>query len=50
VDLITAADIRYCTDDAIFQVKEVDIGKNIFIFPSVYTTVLLNLFKSVKNV
>lgn len=26
VDLITAADIRYCTDDAWFQVKEVDIG------------------------
>lgn len=26
VDLITAADIRYCTNDAWFQVKEVDIG------------------------
>lgn len=26
VDLITAADIRYCTSDAFFQVKEVDIG------------------------
>ncbi|KAJ2943075.1 hypothetical protein O0L34_g18766 [Tuta absoluta] len=26
VDLITAADIRYCTEDAWFQVKEVDIG------------------------
>lgn len=26
VDLITAADIRYCTKDAWFQVKEVDIG------------------------
>ncbi|XP_053687403.1 delta(3,5)-Delta(2,4)-dienoyl-CoA isomerase, mitochondrial [Sabethes cyaneus] len=26
VDLITAADIRYCTRDAWFQVKEVDIG------------------------
>ncbi|XP_017042022.1 delta(3,5)-Delta(2,4)-dienoyl-CoA isomerase, peroxisomal [Drosophila ficusphila] len=26
VDLITAADIRYCTEDAFFQVKEVDIG------------------------
>lgn len=26
VDLITAADIRYCTDDAWFQVKEIDIG------------------------
>ncbi|KAL3274824.1 hypothetical protein HHI36_019607 [Cryptolaemus montrouzieri] len=26
VDLITAADIRYCTQDAWFQVKEVDIG------------------------
>ncbi|XP_037936908.1 delta(3,5)-Delta(2,4)-dienoyl-CoA isomerase, mitochondrial [Teleopsis dalmanni] len=26
VDLITAADIRYCTTDAFFQVKEVDIG------------------------
>ena len=26
VDLITAADIRYCTSDAYFQVKEVDIG------------------------
>lgn len=26
VDLITAADIRYCTDDAWFQVKEVEIG------------------------
>lgn len=26
VDLITSADIRYCTKDAWFQVKEVDIG------------------------
>lgn len=26
VDLITAADIRYCTKDAWFQVKEVDVG------------------------
>jgi Delta3,5-Delta2,4-dienoyl-CoA isomerase len=26
VDFITAADIRYCTKDAWFQVKEVDIG------------------------
>jgi len=26
VDLITASDIRYCTEDAFFQVKEVDIG------------------------
>lgn len=26
VDLITAADVRYCTRDAWFQVKEVDIG------------------------
>lgn len=26
VDLITAADMRYCTEDAWFQVKEVDIG------------------------
>nr|XP_022912283.1 delta(3,5)-Delta(2,4)-dienoyl-CoA isomerase, mitochondrial-like [Onthophagus taurus] len=26
VDMITAADIRYCTKDAYFQVKEVDIG------------------------
>ncbi|PNF41641.1 Delta(3,5)-Delta(2,4)-dienoyl-CoA isomerase, mitochondrial [Cryptotermes secundus] len=26
VDLITAADIRYCTNDAWFQVKEVDTG------------------------
>lgn len=26
VDLITATDIRYCTSDAWFQVKEVDIG------------------------
>lgn len=26
VDLITAADIRYSTQDAFFQVKEVDIG------------------------
>lgn len=26
VDLITAADIRYCTQDAFFQIKEVDIG------------------------
>jgi hypothetical protein len=27
LDLITAADIRYCSSDAWFQVKEVDIGK-----------------------
>ncbi|KAK9511010.1 hypothetical protein O3M35_005665 [Rhynocoris fuscipes] len=26
VDLITAGDIRYCTEDAVFQVKEVDLG------------------------
>ncbi|VTJ56211.1 Hypothetical predicted protein [Marmota monax] len=26
VDLITACDIRYCTQDAVFQVKEVDVG------------------------
>lgn len=26
VDIITAADIRFCTEDAWFQVKEVDIG------------------------
>ncbi|KAK4037397.1 delta(3,5)-Delta(2,4)-dienoyl-CoA isomerase, mitochondrial-like [Daphnia magna] len=26
VDLITAADIRFCTQDAFFQIKEVDIG------------------------
>ncbi|KAM8953674.1 delta(3,5)-Delta(2,4)-dienoyl-CoA isomerase, mitochondrial [Pelodytes ibericus] len=26
VDLVTACDIRYCTQDAWFQVKEVDIG------------------------
>ncbi|KAF6215446.1 hypothetical protein GE061_010199 [Apolygus lucorum] len=26
LNLITAADIRYCTDDAYFSVKEVDIG------------------------
>ncbi|XP_028137611.2 delta(3,5)-Delta(2,4)-dienoyl-CoA isomerase, mitochondrial [Diabrotica virgifera virgifera] len=26
VDLITAADIRYCTKDAYFQVKEVEVG------------------------
>ncbi|KAH8421304.1 hypothetical protein KR009_001047, partial [Drosophila setifemur] len=26
VDLITASDIRYCTEDAFFQVKEVEIG------------------------
>ncbi|CAG9761704.1 unnamed protein product [Ceutorhynchus assimilis] len=26
VDLVTAADMRYCTKDAYFQVKEVDLG------------------------
>ncbi|CAH1962987.1 unnamed protein product [Acanthoscelides obtectus] len=26
VDLISAADIRYCSKDAVFQVKEVDVG------------------------
>ncbi|XP_047541053.1 delta(3,5)-Delta(2,4)-dienoyl-CoA isomerase, mitochondrial [Vanessa atalanta] len=26
VDLITAADMRYCTEEAFFQVKEVDLG------------------------
>ena len=26
IDMITAADIRYCTEDAWFSVKEVDIG------------------------
>jgi len=27
LDLISAADIRYCTSDAVFQIKEVDIGE-----------------------
>lgn len=27
VDVISAVDIRYCTSDAWFQVKEVDIGR-----------------------
>lgn len=26
VSLVTAADIRYCTDDAWFTVKEIDLG------------------------
>jgi len=26
VDLISSADIRYCTEDAIFQIKEVELG------------------------
>ncbi len=26
IDLITAADVRYCTEDAKFTIKEVDIG------------------------
>jgi len=26
IDLITSADIRYCTDDAKFTIKEIDIG------------------------
>lgn len=26
VDLVSAADIRYCTDDAWFQLKETEIG------------------------
>lgn len=26
IDLVTAADIRYCSDDAWFQVKEIQIG------------------------
>ena len=26
IDLITAADVRVCTEDAWFQVKEVDVG------------------------
>lgn len=26
VDMISAADIRYCSSDAWFQIKEVDIG------------------------
>lgn len=26
IDIITACDIRYCTDDAVFSVKEVDVG------------------------
>lgn len=27
VDLICAADIRHCSEDVVFQVKEVDVGK-----------------------
>ncbi len=26
VDLVTACDMRYCTDDAVFSIKEIDIG------------------------
>lgn len=26
IDLITSADIRYCTEDTKFTIKEVDIG------------------------
>lgn len=26
VDLVSAADIRYCTEDAWFQLKETEIG------------------------
>jgi delta(3,5)-delta(2,4)-dienoyl-CoA isomerase len=26
IDLITSADIRYCTQDAKFSIKEIDIG------------------------
>jgi delta(3,5)-delta(2,4)-dienoyl-CoA isomerase len=29
VDLITACDIRYCSKDAWFSVKEVDVGLGI---------------------
>lgn len=43
VNLITAADMRYCTKDAWFQVKEVDIGiKNSKqFFYIIYTTPIL---------
>jgi enoyl-CoA hydratase/carnithine racemase len=30
VDLITACDIRYCSKDAWFTVKEVDVGLGLF--------------------
>ena len=26
IDLISAADIRYCTEDASFSIKEIDLG------------------------
>lgn len=44
VDLICAADIRYCSDDAWFQVKEVDVGRfscRILRMQVVYTSYLI---------
>lgn len=32
LDLITAVDVRYCSQDAFFQLKEVDIGDFIVVF------------------
>jgi delta(3,5)-delta(2,4)-dienoyl-CoA isomerase len=32
VDLVATADIRLCTEQAWFQVKEVDLGKTNYIF------------------
>ena len=40
VDLVTAADIRYCTQDAFFQIKEVEIGnqnKKLILFVFFFT-------------
>ena len=31
-NMVTFADIRYCTNDAWFQVKEAALGKNLFLF------------------
>lgn len=42
VDLVSAADIRYCTEDAWFQLKETEIGLlNLKIF--FYSIIIINI-------
>lgn len=36
VDLIAAADMRYCSSDAWFQIKEIDIGDNLCIYTACF--------------
>lgn len=48
VDLLSATDIRYCTTDAWFQLKETDIGLYIFKYEIFKLEVLYFVYKYIR--